>query len=276
MACKHFAFARSLRRIDVVKGSSAMPFKTMTACLFFTLAVSVAHAQPIASQSPSAHVLDELHQTGNWTIQAKLALARALWGESGILPEYTRVRLRNGRYSSHRIRMCSDKSRRAGQCQQNLDWQIIPWVLLRRWESSHSDPHKRIRFATLIRRYSAALKPYLASKSYEAKIHARRDMPEALQIQRRRFIQSLRYDGSNLTRAYKRLRGHSPPPALRIGWEAIKAVVEAWGAGNVADHCPNAQHWDMPGARVSKRLIATCKNTRNVFYRFKRKRKHES
>jgi len=223
-----------------------------------------------ASQSPSAAAFADLHATGNWTLKSKQALARALWGEAGILSEYVPVRLRNGRYSKHRIRMCSDKTRANGACKPNLDWQIIPWVLLRRWESSHSDPNKRIAFHSLIQRYSAPLKPYLASKAYEAKIHKRRDMPEALQIQRRRFLQSLRYDGSNLTAAYKRLRGHAPPKAVHVGWEAIRAVVEAWGAGNVADICPRAQHWDMQGANVSRRLKATCKNTRNVFYAFRK------
>jgi hypothetical protein len=247
----------------------------ITACFAVALLVAFAFTavgQPIAaSQSPSARAFAEWHDSGTWTLKAKRALARALWGEAGILSEYVPVRLRNGRFSKHRIRMCSDKSKSNGTCKPNLDWQVIPWVLLRRWESSHTDPSKRIAFHTLIQRYSAPLKPHLASKAYEAKIHKRRDMPEALQIQRRRFLQSLRYDGSNLTAAYRRLRGHAPPKAVHVGWEAIRAVVEAWGAGNVADICPHAQHWDMQGADVSRRLKATCRGTRNVFYAFRKK-----
>lgn len=258
-----------------------MTFKNVVTYLCFVAASlcflgAVAHPalgeESFASRSPSAAAFAELHATGNWTLKAKRALARALWGEAGILSEYVPVRLRNGRYSKHKIRMCSDKSRANGTCKPNRDWEVIPWVLLRRWEASHSNPSKRIAFDKLIESYSAPLKPHLASKEYERKIHKRRDMPEALQIQRRRFLQSLRYDGTNLASAYRRLRGHAPPRAVHVGWEAIKATVEAWGAGNVPDHCPRAQHWDMPGAKVSQRLAVTCKGTRNIFYKYHYKR----
>ena len=239
-------------------------------CLVLILCSAVnANAQTPVVESASAQALNELHETGNWTLKSKRALAQALWGEAGIIAEYSRVRLRNGRYSKHKIRMCTDATRAAGQCVSNRDWEVIPWVLLRRWQASNPDPHKRIRFATLIARYSSPLKPHLASKEYEWKAHKRRDMTEVHQIQRRRFIQSLRFDGSNLTRAYRRLRGHAPPKALHTGWAAIRRTVEAWGAGNVPDHCPDAEHWDMKGATVSRRLVPTCKGTLNVFYRYR-------
>lgn len=226
-----------------------------------------------AMSSPSAQALIDLHATGNWNRAAKSALAKTLWGEAGIMSEYARVTLSNGYVSKHRIKLCNDATRERGDCVKNKDWAVIPWVLLRRWEQTDSNPRKRPSFAKLIRRYSSPLKRHLATRQRELAAIKRGDMREVRQIQRRRFLQGLRLDGANLNRLHKRLTGRNAPAAFHHGWASIRDAVDSWGMGLVPDECPTAQHWDMPGASVSKRLASTCSGTRNIFYTWRRQQR---
>jgi len=193
-----------------------------------------------------------------WTPIAKALLARMLVGESGWLPEYRR-KTKGGR----RIASCIDGE----PCYPNRDWKLQPWVVYYRWQ----DMKKRwngLTYAATIRLYSAAMKPGLTSAKYErfARIHGMGK--ELQQIPRRRFLQRIAWDGSNLLPLVEKYDRRGGGRHFVDGWRAVREAVESWGNGEIENECEEARHWDGPGMTLPTRSLIkiNCGETLNDYF----------
>jgi len=152
------------------------------------------------------------------------------------------------------------------------DWALIPWVIAKRRNQMIRNGHE-VTFNDVLLAYSSPLKPKLASKAAEYKAKRKGDRKAVRQVYRRRFIQSIRFDGSNIKELVKRFKRRSKATVLERRWDRAKAFVEAWGRGEVRDRCPGAMHWDMPNSRPNWIRKCTKIDTHNHFYKGPRDQK---
>ena len=208
-----------------------------------------------------------------WTSISKLWLTRALVGEAGWLPTYERN-------EKGKVRHCE-----GDDCFSNRDWRIIPHVLLKRWKRMRlscvlrgyacSAPGTPMSFVAVARKYCSPLKSHLAGSRFERENSGN---PVALQaMHRRRFIQAVAWDGSNLgplaDRYSKHTRGRVRVDMYRTGWFAARRVVEMWGVGEVDDPCLEAEHWNNVPPRRSSLYVVDCGETLNFYSAVVRKEK---
>jgi len=116
----------------------------------------------------------------------------------------------------------------------------IAWVLSRRWRSIENKKPGSVTFADYIAKYAAPLK----TKS-----------------ERTIWVQSLPWGDLPATAKNAQYQRH---------WTRVRALVEAWSQGRVADPCPSAWHYGgaMDRAGEGQRPVS-CGFTRNIFYGFK-------
>lgn len=191
-----------------------------------------------------------------WTPFAKTVLARMLVGESGWLPEYRKKK------GWPRIASCNPRE----ECYPNRDWRLQPWVIYYRWQDM-KESYRGLTFAATIQLYSAAMKPSLASEKRMrfARIHGQKK--EVHQIFRRRFLQSIEWDGSNLLALSEKYNRKGEGRYFVEGWTAVTEIVEAWGAGEIENECEEARHWDGPGMSLPRDLIKIdCGETLNEYF----------
>lgn len=214
----------------------------------------------IESVNESMEMLNRMKSEGQWTDQTKLLLAQSLWGEAGISPRYKNVNLR-GSWKRVPCEFGEENSR----CYENLDWKLIPWILLTRWDSVSR--RRNISFGRMIQMYSAPLDPELASIEREMRMKALGHYREVAQIKRRRFIQGLEWNGEKLKGMAKNYGPGLGEDFLYHGWKALTDNVIKWGQGQIPHKCKGARHWDMTSAPVSLKLPRiNCGKTLNAFY----------
>ena len=212
------------------------------------------------AEDESMKLLISMKKKGEWTDYTKLLLSQALWGESGISPRYKNVKLRGGWR-----RVPCEFGEENERCYENLDWKLIPWVLLKRWEAINQS--KRMTFGRVIQSYCAPLDPELSSYERETRMKAIGNFNEVAQIKRRRFIQSLEWNGEELKGMAKHYGPGLGEDFLYHGWKALTSNVIAWGKGEVPNLCKKALHWDRVGAETSLKLPRiNCGKTLNAFY----------
>lgn len=176
-----------------------------------------------------------------WDASARVWLARAVFGEGG----------------------------------NAVDEAAIPWALLRRWQASA--PRMRWSFRTLVRRYCSPVRADLATWDRLLRARDRGDAGEVRKVQRRRWIQRLPWAaGPEHWRAVP--EGARGQVYSLERWRRVRATVEAWGRGEVADPCPGADHWDEPRslAWVRLRRVRCSSPPGNAFYASAPTRAHES
>jgi len=199
-----------------------------------------------------------LETAGQWTPGAKLALARALWGEAGIHATYAR---RDGRRFGSVV-TCDAED--AGECFANRDWRIIPFALARRWAALRRHGMDR-SFEAHVRAYSSVLR--LHTPEREAVARRSGDPAELAQSRRRALIGSVRYDGSNLSALHRVFGLGAPFVVYDEGWRALIGVVDAWGRGEIDDESEGATDWDSRGRRPSPGLRRVeLGETLNAYY----------
>jgi hypothetical protein len=195
--------------------------------------------------------LNVLRDSGEWNDSAKLVLAQCLYGEAGILPHYSRI--------EKGVVPCNDKT----QCFDNRDWKLIPWVLLKRWETINV--HTSKSFEEVVRAYSVPVNRKLASREREASQKALGNFNEVARIKRRRFIQAIDWEGSILHGRGSRLGMN--PEFFFDSWIRLTQTVEDWGNGRIENECPEARHWNNPGGgNRSGFPRIDCGKTLNRFY----------
>lgn len=234
----------------------------IAAAVFFCALATGAGAQ-VESQyfgEPATfETLASMRLAGHWTPEAKRVLSQALLGEAGAHRRWER----RGR----RVVGCSGDG-----CSENIDWRLIPWVLLKRWEDVRANG-SRITFAGMVRAYSAPVRPRLASAERLASARLEGNTSEVSQILRRQWLQSIRFDGSNLGRLRRRYRRREPAEVVEGGWSEITSIVEAWGRGEIENPCENARHWDGLSATPRVQMVRIdCGNTLNAFWAVPRDR----
>jgi len=223
--------------------------------------VSITYAQEPAAVEEQV-VEEEVCETcplpeEEWTPLTKSLLARMLVGESGWLAEYRKKK------GWPRIASC----RKDEPCYPNRDWRLQPWVIYYRWQDMR-DNIPNLTYAATIQLYSAAMKPHLASKKRMRFARFYNDDKEVRQVYRRRFLQSISWDGSNLLALADRYDRKGEGRYFVEGWEAVREIVEAWGDGEVANECEEARHWDGPGMALPRDglIKIDCGETLNDYF----------
>ncbi len=206
--------------------------------------------------------LAEMKASGQWTLEARTVLAQALMGEAGIRGTYA--------YANRRLVTC--RHRDAGECFPNLDWKLIPWVLLKRWEDVRASG-SLISFVGMVRAYSSPVRPSLATERRLNRAQRDGDTREVGQIMKRRFFQALTFDGSNLVQLRSEYGRTSRLDVDQRGWTEITGIVNAWGRGEIPNPCEEARHWDSQGA-IPTGMIRVCLHveTLNAFHAVPRRR----
>lgn len=139
-----------------------MKFWKFVAGVVALVVVGVWSGAPVGAEDQEAkRQLSSLVETRHWNEGARLALAKALWGEAGI-----------------------------NACR---DWDVIPWALLRRWQRVRARGN-RVSFEGLVTGYSAALDPRLATPAREVMARSAGDVVEVRRVFRRRDLQALRWN----------------------------------------------------------------------------------
>lgn len=192
---------------------------------------------PAGAQQPPGHPwLQELMESGQWTAEARRVLAQAVLAEAG--PRRSR------------------------------DWELIPWVLLRRWhELRRNQPHKALLFVEHIKAYSCPVKPSLASKRYWRRAKQRGDAQELRRIRRRRFFQAIDLE-TDIEQLMLEHGVRDNAALLTSGWKAILITIDQWSRGEIPNPCPQARHWDMRSApKPTRQRVCRHLKTFNAFYR---------
>lgn len=137
------------------------------------------------------------------------------------------------------------------------DHSAIPWALARSWAARKRAGHE-LTFATQVHRYCAVLR-----------------VPNP--TPRQRWVLALPETGP--------MTEENEPDAFPDNiawssyserWDAVRAFVDRWAAGEVEDPCPRADHWGGTMDSIGSNAVIVCQRERggmrNTFFRARSRR----